>query len=175
MFEVHRAKKKSGTYLALVLFGLGFLIAPSLKFIPIKLVWNASASVPKGLYRVNNTTLKKGDLVLVQLPEWAAQLANQRGYLPRKIAAMKHITGVQNDVVCRFGQQIFVSGMPSVKAKYYDNHGQKMPCWNGCKRIGIGEIFLLADHPASFDGRYFGVTKTINITGALKPIWLITD
>ncbi len=175
MLEVHRANKNTRSYFALAFVGFGFLFVPGLKITPVKFVWNASASVPKGLYRMDNRTPKKGDLVLVRLPEWAALLASKRGYLPRNIPAMKRIAATQNDMVCRFGQQVFINQKIFVVAKNYDKKGQKMPNWNGCKRLGTGEVFLLAEHPASFDGRYFGITNFTNIIGALKPVWLITD
>ncbi len=175
MLEVHRANKNTRSYLVLVFVGCGFLIAPSLKITPVQLVWNASASVPKGLYRTDKRAPKKGDRVLVRLPGWAALLASKRGYLPRNIPAVKRISATQNDTVCRFGQQVFINQKISVAAKIYDKKDQKMPNWNGCKRLGVGEIFLLAEHPASFDGRYFGITKSTNIIGTLRPVWLITD
>ena len=46
-----------------------------------------------------------------------------------------------------------------------------MPVWSGCRVLKDGEVFLLADHPKSFDGRYFGVTKTSRIIGVTRPLW----
>ena len=45
------------------------------------LVWNASSSVPIGLYFIEATRPELSDLALVQLPTETARLANQRGYL----------------------------------------------------------------------------------------------
>jgi type IV secretory pathway protease TraF len=46
-----------------------------------------------------------------------------------------------------------------------------MPRWQGCIRLRSGQYFLLmTDSPASFDGRYFGISTASDIIG---PAWLI--
>lgn len=46
-----------------------------------------------------------------------------------------------------------------------------MPWWNGCALLGEDALFLLMDHPASFDGRYFGPTMRGRIVGKGRLIW----
>ena len=46
-----------------------------------------------------------------------------------------------------------------------------MPWWSGCRRLQPREYFLMMDSPASFDGRYFGVTRSVDILGRAEPLW----
>ena len=160
---------------AFIFAGCGMLAASLFNPGPAKLVWNASESVTKGFYHVTNQIPEKGNLVLVQFPEWVKFLAERRGYLPENIPAMKRISAAQGDVVCRFSMTIFINQTLAAIAKTKDELGQRMPFWTGCRFLKTGEIFLLADHPDSFDGRYFGITKLSEIIGVAHPVWLMSD
>lgn len=157
----------------LILMTLGTLLlgasVPSI--LPTKLVWNASPSVPTGLYVINNTAPSRGDLVFVQLPKWAQIIADQRRYLPSNVPALKRIFALSDDRVCRFGRSIFINNVEVATAHLTDKQLRKMPHWSGCRTLLDDEVFLLADHPNSFDGRYFGITKMSEIIGVAHPIW----
>src|SRR5258708_33885391 len=59
---------------------------------PIHFIWNASASVPIGLYRVHSTVrLAVTELVAVQPPEPLATFLAQGSYLPRGIPMLKRV------------------------------------------------------------------------------------
>ena len=59
---------------------------------PPVLIWNASASVPVGLYYVQpEEHLAVADLVVVTPPEPVAQLLAERDYLPRRVPLLKHV------------------------------------------------------------------------------------
>jgi len=161
--------------ITLMLFGCGLLATSLVDFGPSKFIWNASESVTKGLYRVAALPPNTSDLVFVQLPEWARFLASQRNYLPRNVPALKRISGVSGDVVCRIGLNIFVNQNRVAIAKPRDGLGRKLPQWSGCRVLKSDELFLLADHPNSFDGRYFGATKTSSVIGIAVPVWLASD
>lgn len=173
MFEFP-VMKSAGNYLILLVVGCGFLTASSMNITTLQYVWNASESLPKGLYRITNSLPSKGELVLVRLPEWVQFLADQRKYLPRNTPALKRIYGVRGDVVCRFGEIVFINGTTVVIAKTRDYSNRKMPIWRGCKRLSSDELFLLTEHSDSFDGRYFGVVKTSSVIGMARPIWLVS-
>ena len=56
-----------------------------------KIIWNASASVPTGLYRVAPMDrLQVADLVLVQSQEALAKLLDDGGCLPRGVPLLEH-------------------------------------------------------------------------------------
>ncbi len=175
MNEGKRARNGARLSLAFMLAGSAFLAVSFINIGPPKFVWNASESITKGFYRITELPLKTGDLVLVRLPEWAGFLAGQRGYLPKNVPAIKRISGVSGDVVCRFGTNIFVNQSRVAIAKYRDGLGRKLPQWSGCRILKYDELFLLADHPNSFDGRYFGVTKASSVIGTAVPVWLVSD
>ncbi len=140
--------------------------------VPTKLVWNTSLSLPMGLYSVRNGVLSRGDLVLVRLPDWATLIADQYHYLPRNIPALKRISALAGDRVCRFGGMVVINGTASAKARLFDTLERRMPQWRGCVTLNVKQVFLLADHPKSFDGRYFGVTKLADVLGVAEPVWI---
>ncbi len=144
------------------------LIGPSRPFI----VYNASASVPLGYYRVMAPLpLKVGDLVLLHTPASVRQLADQRRYLPKTVPMIKHIAAMGGDTVCAQEARILINGRPSVKRLRKDSLGRVMPWWNGCHILSIGEVFVLnPDAPQSFDSRYFGVVSTKLVIGKLRPL-----
>jgi len=158
-----------------MLIGNGLLVASFFDLGPAKLVWNASGSVTKGLYRITESPSKAGELVFVQLPEWVAFLASQRRYLPKNVPALKRIFGTSGDVVCRFGLNIFVNQNRVAIAESRDGLGRKLPRWSGCTVLKQDELFLLADHPNSFDGRYFGIVKASSVIGMARPMWLVSE
>lgn len=166
---------RTSSYTMLSLIGCSFLAITGVETMPKKIVWNASASVPIGLYRVIDRTPKKGEIVLVWLPDWAAYLANRRHYLPQNTPAIKRISAGYSDVVCRLNFRIMVNNVQVAKAQSHDSHGRRMPIWESCFRLGEDEVFLLTDHPNSFDGRYVGITKLSKIIGVVEPVWLIAD
>ena len=135
-------------------------------------VWNASASVPVGLYRVTSVRhLKRGDLVLVRLPEDAKRLASLRHYLPSDTPAIKHVAAVGGDHVCTSGNGIYINGVRRADVLTGDSQGRRLPSWTGCETLRSDQILLLNDAPASFDGRYFGPSACGDVIGILTPVW----
>ena len=51
-----------------------------------------------------------------------------------------------------------------------DIEGRTLPSWDGCRRLGGGELFLLGDTVDSFDGRYWGPVTMNLIEGVWIPI-----
>jgi conjugative transfer signal peptidase TraF len=135
------------------------------------LVWNASPSVPRGLYQIELGPVRRGDLVLIRLASDVAELANRRNYLPKSTYLIKFVLAVAGDHVCRFGYRIFVRGVLAARALPRDSLGRPMPSWQGCRQLASGELFLLADIQQSFDSRYFGVVSASDVVGRAVPLW----
>jgi len=136
------------------------------------LIWNASPSVPVGLYRVAySPSPGPRDLVVVRLPQRIAQLASRRSYLPRSAYLVKPVAAVAGDRVCRFGARVFVRHHFAVQVRARDQLGQPLPVWQGCRTLGAGQLFLLANHPHSFDSRYFGSIDAGQLVGIAIPVW----
>jgi conjugative transfer signal peptidase TraF len=134
-------------------------------------IWNTSPSVPVGLYLVTKTSLRVGDLAVLQLPPVIAALAARRGYLPTSAYLLKPIAAVAGDLVCRFGERVVVRGVLAGIAEDDDADGNAMPAWQGCRVLQTGGVFVLADHPASFDSRHFGPLYTASIAGRAVLLW----
>jgi conjugative transfer signal peptidase TraF len=157
--------------LAVTVFGI---LATSASAIPSRrLVWNASASAPIGLYWRIGDRPERGDLVLAWAPLWAKRLAAERHYLPRTVPLLKRIVADTGDTVCASGAEISINGAAVARRLDADALGRPLPHWEGCETLGAGEVFLLmSDVPDSFDGRYFGITERPDIIGRLVPLWI---
>lgn len=155
---------------ALATIGVGY---PGLTPMPVKLIWNASASAPVGFYTVDfDGPLEVTDLVIVDAPEPLATFLAERGYLPKGVPLLKRVLAVSGQTVCRTGHTITVDGIAAGIALERDRAGRNLPVWQGCLRIHTGEIFLMNWQVRdSLDGRYFGVTSTDQIIGRALPLW----
>jgi conjugative transfer signal peptidase TraF len=140
---------------------------------PPRLIWNATASAPIGLYEVRSqATFTRGELVLVRPPQWVRTFAAARGYLPDTVPMLKRIAAENGDVVCRRWDAITINGRVVAHALLADRVGRALPAWSGCHSLGDGEIFLLMDSVrASFDSRYFGPVPTTAIIAKVVPLW----
>ena len=138
-----------------------------------KLLWNASASVPIGLYAVRRAPpLHVGELVVVTPPTSLAQFFAARRYLPLGVPLVKHILALSGQTVCRSGRLITVDGMAMGDALERDRLGRPLPDWQGCRVLEPGEVFLMnRTPPDSLDGRYFGPLPLTTIVGRADPIW----
>ena len=138
-----------------------------------RLVWNASASAPIGLYAVTpGAPVDAGDMVIARVPDPWRMIAAQRRYIPANVPLVKRVAAVAGDKVCALGQEIFVNGKWVAERRVADAKGRPMKSWSGCVRLRGRQLFLLmSDSPASFDGRYFGVTEGGLVAGKARLLW----
>ena len=135
------------------------------------LVWNATASTPIGLYRVDRTDrFAVGDLVIAIPPEPIASFLADRGFLPRGVPLIKQVLALSRQTVCRYGLLITVDGFAVGTAREHDRRGRPLPDWQGCRTVENDTVFLMnRDEPASLDGRYFGAVPVSSIVGRATP------
>lgn len=166
-------QKRSGgkSWLSMTALGVALVSVSAAQIVPKRIVWNASPSVPIGLYWITNGSPKHGDIVLVELPEPHRTIADQCGYLPKNLPALKRVRALSGDEVCRLGRSVSINRETVSVAQLHDIHGLKLPEWSGCRTLKPGEVFLLTDHPKSFDGRYFGPVDRSAITGIAHSVW----
>ena len=141
-----------------------------------RLIWNASASVPVGLYTVHPAVrLSLGELVVVTPPEPLANFLAARRSLPKGVPLLKHILALPGQVVCRAERTITIDGVVVGKALDRDHLGRALPTWQGCRAVTTGEVFLMNPLSVdSLDSRYFGLLPTTAIVGRADPVWIRT-
>lgn len=136
-------------------------------------IWNASASVPTGLYRVEPANnLDVADIAVVMPPKQLADLLAERKYLPNGVPLLKRVAALGGQTVCRRGTAIIVRGVTFGHAREHDSRGRPLPVWQGCRVIADDEVFLMNQDAAdSFDSRYFGPLPLASIIGRAVPVW----
>ncbi|HMQ94489.1 S26 family signal peptidase [Amaricoccus sp.] len=163
----------NGAVLPLLGAGAGIaLIAAALSDRPPRILWNASASLPIGLYALAPPgPLDLGDLVAVALPPEHAEWVAERRYLAQATLLVKRVAALPGAEVCRVGSVVVIDGNTVATAMETDSHGRPMPAWDGCVALAEHQLFLLlAETPDSLDGRYFGPTDAATIVARARPI-----
>ena len=156
--------------LAVALFFATLLVAViALKPLPL-LIWNASDSVPVGLYGVQNTEPEIGDIAVISPPDWVRLYASSRGYLPSDMWLLKPVLSASGSVVCRLGTYVFVDGKRVARARILDSRKRFLPVWRGCRALKSDDIFVLAKPKNSFDSRYFGPISRRQVAGTAVPL-----
>jgi conjugative transfer signal peptidase TraF len=142
-----------------------------------RLVWDASESVPTGLYAVQPARrLIVTDLVVAFPPEPLATFLADGGYLPRGVPLIKRVLALPEQMVCRNDFAITVDGIEMGAARERDRRGRPLPVWQGCRVVRNGEVFLMNwDEPASLDSRYFGPLPLAVVVGRAVPLWTFEE
>tara|TARA_R110000782_G_scaffold78276_6_gene155263 strand:- start:18144 stop:18713 length:570 start_codon:yes stop_codon:yes gene_type:complete len=159
------------TAIAASVFGVSFTVIAITDPLP-RVIWNASASAPLGLYRIE----PDGDpavnvLVAITPPAPLARWMVERGYLGEDVPLLKHVAAKVGQRVCRIGAVVSVDARPVAIALTRDRLGRPLPVWRGCRTLAAGELLLLnPDHPDSLDGRYFGPLDASAMLGRAIPI-----
>jgi conjugative transfer signal peptidase TraF len=137
-------------------------------------MWNASASVPLGLYSLQPANTRYvGELVAVLPPEPLATFLADGSYLPRGVPMLKRVLALPRQTVCRQTLSILVDGTAVGDARERDGRGRPLPNWQGCRVIAPGELFLMNWQSAnSLDGRYFGPIPSSAVIARAHPIWI---
>lgn len=168
-----RCRRRRRRIGALAALGLAVMALPLALRSPPLLVWNASPSMPVGLYSVHpGAPAALGDTVVVRLPPAARALAARRHYLPWRVPAVKRVAASAGARVCARGDAILIGGARVARRLAADRLGRPLPWWRGCRTLSSGEIFLLvAESPESFDGRYFGPSPRVAMIGPAHLLW----
>ncbi len=172
-----KARIVGGAYLrasvaAASLFGTLFVAVAWLAPAP-RLLWNASASAPIGLYRIDpGVTPRAGDLVALQPPAPLGGWLAERHYLPAGVPLLKRVAALPGARICRSGVFVTIDGLAAARAMARDSLGRPLPFWLGCRIVGPDELFLLNAAPDSLDGRYFGPMPAAGLIGVAHPVMI---
>jgi conjugative transfer signal peptidase TraF len=161
------------TAIAASLLAVSFIVVAIVDPSP-RLIWNASASAPIGLYRVHpDRDPPVGSLVAITPPTRLARWLSVRGYLPDGVPLLKYIAAKAGQRVCRNGNAVSVDARHVAIARARDGQGRSLPIWQGCRTLRTGELLLLNPaHPDSLDGRYFGPLPASAVIGRATPLYL---
>ncbi|MGY3038284.1 conjugative transfer signal peptidase TraF [Bradyrhizobium sp. USDA 4354] len=157
-----------------VTIGIAAALIATIVLGPLPLyIWNASPSVPIGLYRLLPADqFQVTELVAVQPPEPLATFLDLNGYLPIGVTMLKRVLALPGQSVCRSGLTISVDNVAVGEARDRDGRGRPLPKWQGCRVVGDGELFLMNwQSDDSLDGRYFGFLPASSVIGRAMPVW----
>jgi conjugative transfer signal peptidase TraF len=137
-----------------------------------RVIWNASASAPLGLYRIQpDRDPALGALVAVAPPEPLSRWMAGRGYLGDGVPLLKYVAAKAGQRACRIGRTVSVDARPIAIALGHDRLGRPLPVWQGCRTLAADELLLLnPEHPDSLDSRYFGPLSASTVLGRAVPI-----
>lgn len=139
-------------------------------------VWNASESVPIGLYGVHPTEqIVTHTLVAISPPERLARFLSDGGYLPSGVPLLKHVAALGGQTVCRKGSLVTVDGDAVGRAQEQDREGRSLPVWQGCRILATDEFFPMNAASNSLDGRYFGPLPLSAVIGRAEPLWTTNE
>ena len=152
-------------------FAMCFALALALAF-GAGLRFNPTPSIPKGIYRIVSGTpappeFMKGDLVSFCLEGEFAELALERDYLepgscPSGLRPLlKRLAGLPGDFVNPYAFPICSE----------DSQGRPMSPALTPGVIPFGMALVLANHPGSFDSRYFGFVPLDSLQ-RVEPVFI---
>lgn len=144
-------------------------------------VYNHSASMPIGVWKVRAGPATRGDVVLV-CPADNALFRSARdakylmhGTCPGGFAPLlKPVAAVAGDLVRVTADGASVNGKPveNTRLQRVDGAGRLLPRNQvGSHIVGAGEVWLLSSYNAySFDSRYFGPLRSGEVRGIARPV-----
>lgn len=164
--------KRRTIFLAAAL-AIGAIAITATVAMPRRLIWNASASVPVGLYAVQEVNqFRIGDLLAATPPPEIEEFLADGGYVPAGVPLIKHVAALSGQTICRIGNTITVDMRVVGQARGHGSRGRPLPDWQGCLTLATQQIFLMnTAMPDSLDGRYFGPFERSDIIGRAVAIW----
>ncbi len=133
-------------------------------------LYNPSDSIPKGFYVRGTSELGPGAVVSIRSVDAEPDYAPRRGFAETGNRFLKRIAAMEGDTVCAEGKTIRINGAAVAERAEMDSAGEPLPSWHGCLVLGEDEVFLLGDHPDSFDGRYWGLSQRAGLMGPWRPL-----
>ena len=128
---------------------------------------NLTPSLPKGIYVLCPGTPGKGEYAAFCLEGEFADMARERGYLlagscPTGLRPLlKRVAALPGDVI-----------PTGLAVRSVDSLGRALPSVPLTDVVTSGMALVLAEHPGSFDSRYFGLVP-LDALQRVKPLFLI--
>lgn len=132
---------------------------------------NETNSMQKGLYVRKGDAVdpKHGDIIAVPMGQSAQHYLREKLGYPAQILLIKRVAALPGETVCR-AEGMVVLPDRTVSFHTHDSKGNVLPFWEGCYTLSPDEVFLLGDHPSSFDSRYFGPVHIDDLVGTYQQV-----
>ena len=162
------------------LYLLLLLLTLCLAFHQAGLALNLTRSLPYGIYqRVTKPAITTGMLVTFCLPEDLARFARSRGFVYSggcpgdALPLLKRVLATEGSVVEITEQGTFIDDWyRQHSAPPKDHRDRPLTRWPlGCFALTPHQLWLGADHPHSFDSRYYGPIDERTLRGVYRPLW----
>lgn len=149
--------------------------------------FNFTPSMPLGIYRLNplpQDAIQRQMLVAVCAPSSMVKLGRRRGYLSGGPCAgdteplLKTVVAVAGDRVDVWCRGVTVNGrlLHNSKPLAIDRAGRELSSSPAVhRRIPQGTIWVYADHPRSWDSRYWGPVTVRNVLAKAIPVLVATS
>ena len=144
--------------------------------------WNASPSMPTGIWRVAplQGPPTRQQAVALCLPEAAARLGRERGYLDygdcpgQAEMLIKTIAAIPGDRVTVSDDGISINGEPVADSKPLasDEAGRPLKSTDkGVYVVANNEVWVISSRdPRSYDSRYWGSVHLSELRGSANPV-----
>lgn len=129
--------------------------------------FNPTPSLPKGVYRIVSGAPEKNELVSFCLEGEFAELALERGYLEPG-SCPSGLRPLLKRLAALPGDFVDPSAFPICAL---DSQGRSMSPALAPGVVPLGMALVLADHPGSFDSRYFGFVPLENLQ-RVEPVFV---
>jgi conjugative transfer signal peptidase TraF len=133
----------------------------------VGLRFNPTPSLPMGIYRLAPGLPEKNDLVSVCLQGEFAELALERGYLEPG-SCPSGLRPLLKRLAALPGESVDPSAFP---IRSVDSQGRSISPVLMPGVVPPGMALVLADHPGSFDSRYFGFVPLDRLQ-RVEAVWL---
>jgi signal peptidase I len=120
---------------------------------------NLTASMPTGFYiKSPHNKFNIGDIIVFY-------------FVDKKINLIKYIAAHNGDHVCSdFDNTLWINGF-SIAQKNTEKYPEESCEQSFCQQLKKDELFVIGEHPYSYDSRYFGPIKTHDVIATVKLIW----
>ncbi len=162
--------KKYNIYLLISILSV-FLIAFCVRN---RVTFNISHSLPRGLYWLTQVKapedIEKGDIVLFKTPKKAEKYIYGRGYQNRDVKQiLKMVAATEKDQISRKGSRLYINGLSNYCILIKDSLGNPLPQLSTKElQPHEGDLFVVGTHYRSFDSKYFGNIKRIDVKATAK-------
>lgn len=138
---------------------------------PPSLLMNTSPSEPPGVYARTTEAPAVGRIIAFPLPAAGAAYAERAMPFLRHRPLLKAVAAGPGDEVCAGQGSLTINGRRQAPVAERDHLGRPLPHWQGCRRLGPGELFVYSARvPNSFDSRYYGPVPRDAVLGVYRLV-----